>query len=554
MQIVHGTWIPEDTDAFVQRGAFYVWVETDTPLPGARAGATRNGAARSAAVRDHPRHLSRADLGRFLSEKLKLGAHGPEALARLATTKCMLLPTADGRPLPSAELAPYVEDELPLELELAPWQVWCYPLPGIIAALNEIRYIALTAAEEFQLGQDLLFWYEHTQALKAIIARDQYIPALKYEALANGKEASGAGTSSKIRRAAGLPAQRPRAKQSAAFEIHPGWEILSPAYEAMIQRHVAAMPIVCTAGLNSPDDPDLYEPEPLLRHFSECLLHDAVTGTPSTDAFDKRLAGSLLYDCLHPHRKVAPPGTPAYLRPVYRPTPEPTPEQRLEEYRQWRSWRDRLAETHADAAFTLCFRLEEAAPDDVDSWQLHFLVAARNDPSHQLSLDEYWPLSQKARALAARPFGADFEKQLLLALGSAARIYPTIWDGLATDHPTGCRLTLDQAFAFLQESAWVLEDAGYIITVPAWWTPEGRRRAKIRLKTTASPKQGGAVVSSGTLNMQSLISYQYQLSIGGQAVTPQEWRQLVEAKAPLVQFRGQWMQLDREKMQQLLQF
>ena len=32
----------------------------------------------------------------------------------------------------------------------------------------------------------------------------------------------------------------------------------------------------------------------------EWLLHEVVTGTPATDAFDKRLAGSLLYDCVHP--------------------------------------------------------------------------------------------------------------------------------------------------------------------------------------------------------------------------------------------------------------
>ena len=41
MQIIHGLWIPEDTDAFVQRGAFYVWVETDTPLTSAPRRASR---------------------------------------------------------------------------------------------------------------------------------------------------------------------------------------------------------------------------------------------------------------------------------------------------------------------------------------------------------------------------------------------------------------------------------------------------------------------------------------------------------------------------------
>jgi SNF2 family DNA or RNA helicase len=99
----------------------------------------------------------------------------------------------------------------------------------------------------------------------------------------------------------------------------------------------------------------------------------------------------------------------------------------------------------------------------------------------------------------------------------------------------------------------VLEDAGYTIIVPAWWTPEGRRRARIRVKT-ARPTKNGAAVSSGQLNLDALISYQYQLSIAGQVVSEQEWRQLVNAKTPLVQFRGQWMELDRDRMQQLLQF
>ena len=50
------------------------------------------------------------------------------------------------------------------------------------------------------------------------------------------------------------------------------------------------------------------------------------------------------------------------------------------------------------------------------------------------------------------------------------------------------------------------------------------------------------------------MQYQYELAIGEQVVTPQEWEQLVNAKSPLVNFRGQWMELDRDKMQQLLEF
>jgi len=142
----------------------------------------------------------------------------------------------------------------------------------------------------------------------------------------------------------------------------------------------------------------------------------------------------------------------------------------------------------------------------------------------------------------------------LLALGYAARIYPTVWNGLATDQPTACRLNLDEAFAFLKESAWVLGDAGYTVIVPAWWTPQGRRRAKVRLKTSLRSPKGSAAASNGHFSLGAIISYEYQLSIGDQVVSAEEWQQLVNAKTPLVQFRGQWMELDRDKMQQLLEF
>ena len=101
----------------------------------------------------------------------------------------------------------------------------------------------------------------------------------------------------------------------------------------------------------------------------------------------------------------------------------------------------------------------------------------------------------------------------------------------------------------------MLEDAGYTVIVPAVVDargapagedpPEDRCAAEPR----APPRP-----ASGHLSLDTLIAYQYQLSIGGQAVTEQEWRQLVNAKTPLVQFRGQWMELDRDKMRQMLEF
>jgi hypothetical protein len=112
---------------------------------------------------------------------------------------------------------------------------------------------------------------------------------------------------------------------------------------------------------------------------------------------------------------------------------------------------------------------------------------------------------------------------------------------------------LDTAFEFLKESAWVLEDAGYRVVVPAWWTPKGRQRAKVRLKAQGK-SVSGSDSSKSYFSSTTLVQYRYELAIGDRPVSAEEWQQLVQAKAPLVQFRGQWMELDQAKMQQMLTF
>jgi SNF2 family DNA or RNA helicase len=139
-------------------------------------------------------------------------------------------------------------------------------------------------------------------------------------------------------------------------------------------------------------------------------------------------------------------------------------------------------------------------------------------------------------------------------LGYAARIYPDLWRGLETDQPVGIFLNLEAAFAFLKESAWVLENAGYKVIVPAWWTPKGRQRAKIRLKAKGKSLSGGEDKTKKYFSFENLVQYQYELAVGGEPVSEQEWNQLVQAKSPLVKFRGQWMELDQDKMQQMLEF
>jgi len=515
MHVVHGTWIPDDTDDFVQGGGFYLWVETDVP-PRRAVGPESEGL--------HPWHLADSSLAAFLHDKLGIGDGHLDTISRSLLRRFFLLPTADGTPLPSPELQRYADIQIPDSFEMAPWQICCYRVPDVIPTLNDIHFIALQAADDFQLGADLLFWHQFGQLIKEVIAREQYIPAIKCREVgpASGKRRTRAGSS----------------QPAPAIELYLGWEILSHLFESEIPKYVAAMPTVCAAGWPTPTKA-VHAKEPLLRHFGEWLLQDAVSGTPFTAKLDQQLAGTFLYRAVHPHE------TDAW---------QPSANAALADLQAWTSWREKLSAAQTTVEFTLGFQLEEAPAGDVDGWQLHFQVAAKRDPSLRFRLADYWELQPKARTALSRPLAVDFEKQLLIGLAHAARIYPEIWRGMNTSQPSGIRLTVDEAFSFLKEKAWILEDAGYTVSVPAWWTPEGRRRAKLRLKTTLRPARGQSWDGTGQLGLESIIAYEYELAIGDTAVSEEEWRQLVEAKMPLVRFRGQWMELDRNRMQQLLEF
>ena len=122
---------------------------------------------------------------------------------------------------------------------------------------------------------------------------------------------------------------------------------------------------------------------------------------------------------------------------------------------------------------------------------------------------------------------------------------------METATPTGLNIGIQTAYWFLKEDVAVLESAGFRIVVPAWWTQEGRRRARVRV--TATGRRGAEQQDGvGFLDLPSLVRYRYDLCIGGEAVTEAEWQALIDARRPLVEFRGEWVELDPDRMSEML--
>ncbi|MGC1218673.1 MAG: DEAD/DEAH box helicase [Phormidesmis sp.] len=548
MKILHGSWIPDAHTNFVQTGAFYLWVETAQHSPEATANTSTNKETSSPASNkkdfEAPHYLGKADLAAFLTEELGFqGAGSKKDVGADISVRFFELPTAQQQPLPSLELARYLETDLPEAFEWRRWPVDCYRIhqfnsqakangtgagiSAFVAQLKELHFIAQYQLADVQLGADLLFWHHYAQAFKQVILKDHYIPSLRYR------------------------------KVKKTFETYPHWEIISEAYEDLIGRYTEYMPLVCTAGFAQQADAAvlakgksskergqrearLHEKESLLRHCSECLLHDVVTGTPLPQSFYKQIEGSLIYSCLK--------------------STHWTTSTELSLYKQWRPWRDRIARTQSAVPFYLCFQLHSPT-DPNEDWEIIFKVAPKQHPSLRISLADYWQLKPHQQMALKLQLGESFEQDLLLALGDAARIYPPMWAGLETDEPASIFLDVDAAFDFLNEAAWILEDSGCKVIVPGWWTPQGRRRAKLKLKASSrsgdrkdASDRSKSEQSKSYFSFETLVDYQYELSIGGEPVSEKEWQQLVDAQTPLVQFRGQWMELDQAKMQEMMDF
>ena len=71
MKILHGTWIPQPGEEFIQQGAFYLWVETTEQKQFSKP------------TQRHPRQSAAADLATLLSTELGIKPPLPRQIEEL---------------------------------------------------------------------------------------------------------------------------------------------------------------------------------------------------------------------------------------------------------------------------------------------------------------------------------------------------------------------------------------------------------------------------------------------------------------------------------------
>src|SRR5215813_1056111 len=414
-------------------------------------------------------------------------------------TAIVWAPAIDGQPVASSPLIAEPPSSNG-KAEITPWTVAAIPLNTAEAVDLLCRCVGReTLAAGVIIGNDLAFWAAAMRLGGAMVAREQFLPAI--EAVEDFYRAR--------------------------------WEPVFAGAEAQrAQRLAKAMPQVCRAlsapGAGAPPDaPALSALESFTCEVVDYLVR---SGSAPKNVSSVESAHDQWLCALRSADGVMDGAASEMMKLV-------------DQAREWR----RPMTVSAAAPFRLCFRLEE--PDKSPDWRVRYLLQAADDPSLLVPVADAW--NSKGRAAAALKRKAfDPREYLLSSLGQAAAFSPHIERSLKAAAPGGYDLDSVGAHEFLMEKAWLLEQSGYGVMLPAWWTRKG---TKLRLSMRANVKSPKLQGSSG-LTLDRIVEFDWQVALGGEELSLKELEELAKLKSPLVRVRGQWVQLSADEIQAALDF
>ncbi len=187
----------------------------------------------------------------------------------------------------------------------------------------------------------------------------------------------------------------------------------------------------------------------------------------------------------------------------------------------------------------VCFHLAENSKDP--DYPFAFLATYAAEISHQ-GKTQYRPLGNALQAYA----GARNKKALIhllspvqLASESSQFIKDLVESG-DIYHPL--IWSAEEAYQFMREAS-LYETAGIVVRLPNWWKKRPRPRVSITLGSPAK----------NAFTADAMLKFNVSYALGDQTLTQAEWEELMAADDGLVLLKGQWVEVDKEKLSEALQ-
>ena len=203
--------------------------------------------------------------------------------------------------------------------------------------------------------------------------------------------------------------------------------------------------------------------------------------------------------------------------------------------------------------FRLCLKLTPPSEDvggaDESIWKLEYYLQAQNDPSLIIPDQDIWNSKTGTIAFLETRF-ENPQERLLIDLGKVSRVYPKIEESLQKAFPAEVFIEKDEAFEFLENYSKILEDQGFVVLLPAWWkNPPKDVDLLLKIKPSC---EGAAKTTTGIFRLNSFLIFEWEIAINGTQLSIEEFEKLAELRVPFVRIRGQWIKMDQERINQML--
>ncbi|WP_190805979.1 DEAD/DEAH box helicase [Leptolyngbya sp. FACHB-261] len=490
MLLLHGTWLLESN----QSPGFFIWAEGET--------------WRGSAQEVHPFQAAHRDLllALFtLADELAELVESPPG----PVNHTLILPSTKAGPLPSPQWRGHINLRPNLEKpQLRAWQVTGLMLTPaqILEMLPVVPDPEVQTPEELEqegvlYGVDLRYWREVTLLAQQLLIHQQYVPALSGDR--------------QISRSRWLP----------VFETN--WS------QVALYRLGASMPGICRALKASGP---LREPAPdspaLLRQVLELLVNTGArrvlsrTGCPegldpnNPNAINAWLASLHTYNdqfrCPAPIVALLRECIQGWLKPVL---------------------------TNWEENFAVSLRL--APPEDGKRWLLELGVQSREDSTVRIRAADLWRPDETTIVATGGQVNA-VRNKLRDGLAIAAHIFPPLARLVRSATPSLRYLSTEEAYNFLRDAATALEAQGLAVQVPNWWK---QKSSKLGVSLEVRQTEGAS-----QMGLDQVLQYNWKLALGGQSLTFEEFQALAAQKVPLVNVRGQWVNLDPNEVEKAIAF
>ena len=187
----------------------------------------------------------------------------------------------------------------------------------------------------------------------------------------------------------------------------------------------------------------------------------------------------------------------------------------------------------------VCFHLaENKASEDAP---FAFLATYAAHVSQQARV-QHLPLGRALQEYAGAA-NRDALLALLMPVQRASEQSPwlkSLVDSGAIFHPTAW--TPRDAHQFLKDIP-IFEASGIVVRIPNWWKPHQPPRPQV--KVNIGNRASG-------LGLDAMMDFNISVSLGGEPLSEAEWQQLLAAGDGLVRLKGQWVEVDRAKLDAVL--